>query len=263
MLGDEAATRTFGANVITHQITGKTYFQAWCMDVKFEGKNVCRHNDITTSNHASGGTTTAPLMSVEFASLAEVQEFVDADICPCCGSSLHAWQKDPATGRGYKAMTENQFWEKKINGIKKPAKKAEMRAALDRLKAAKSHQRALAAANNPSCPNVHKSETDGCAVYFDSPGNTRYPSGKTVAQTSKADFNPGMRANAVLEWEKARGKVYPVGETFNHITPKMASGCNDPKNVVRRLRDGGPDCLTIEDDQSILEKINDSVLPGI
>ena len=52
-LGDEAATRSFGSNVITHQITGKTYFKAWSMDVKFEGENVDRHLDITTSNHSS------------------------------------------------------------------------------------------------------------------------------------------------------------------------------------------------------------------
>lgn len=50
-LGDEAATRSFGANVITHTITGKTYFVAWSMDVKFEGQNVDRHLDLTTSNH--------------------------------------------------------------------------------------------------------------------------------------------------------------------------------------------------------------------
>src|SRR5262249_36689914 len=61
-LGNEAATRSFGASVITHQITGKTYFQAWSMDVKIEGKNVCRHIDITTSNHGSypGGTPPLP-----------------------------------------------------------------------------------------------------------------------------------------------------------------------------------------------------------
>ncbi len=57
-LGNEAATKSFGANVITHTITGKTYFVAWSMDVKFEGKNVDRHMDMTTSNHNSppGGT---------------------------------------------------------------------------------------------------------------------------------------------------------------------------------------------------------------
>ena len=52
-LGDEAATKGLGAGVVTHVITGKTYFVAWSMDVKFEGENVDRHIDLTTSNHAS------------------------------------------------------------------------------------------------------------------------------------------------------------------------------------------------------------------
>src|SRR5262245_18219543 len=33
-LGNEAATRSFGASVITHQITGKTVFQAGSKEVK-------------------------------------------------------------------------------------------------------------------------------------------------------------------------------------------------------------------------------------
>ena len=52
-LGNEAATKSQGAGVVTHVITGKTYFISWSMDVKFEGKNVDRHIDMTTSNHAS------------------------------------------------------------------------------------------------------------------------------------------------------------------------------------------------------------------
>lgn len=59
-LGNEAATRSFGASTVTHQITGKTYFQAWSMDVKIEGKNVCRHLDLTTSNHGSQPPGTPP-----------------------------------------------------------------------------------------------------------------------------------------------------------------------------------------------------------
>ena len=51
-LGDEAATKTLGAGVITHVITGKTYFMAWSMDVKFEGKNVDRHVDFTKDSSA-------------------------------------------------------------------------------------------------------------------------------------------------------------------------------------------------------------------
>jgi hypothetical protein len=87
VLGDEAATRTFGANVITHQITGKTYFQAWCMDVKFEDKNVCRHFDITTSNHASGGTTTAGAPALETKTRAPQQLPL---LCECCSMPPHS-----------------------------------------------------------------------------------------------------------------------------------------------------------------------------
>lgn len=55
-LGDEAATKSFGGNVLSHNITGKTYCVAWSMDVKFEGKNVDRHMDMTTSNHLCAPT---------------------------------------------------------------------------------------------------------------------------------------------------------------------------------------------------------------
>jgi hypothetical protein len=62
-LGDEAATNSFGANVVSHVITGKTYCVAWSMDVKFEGQNVDRHMDLTMSNNASVATTVAPILT--------------------------------------------------------------------------------------------------------------------------------------------------------------------------------------------------------
>lgn len=52
-LGNEAATNSFGASVLSHKITGKTFFAAWSLDVKFEGKGVPRHVDVTMSNCAS------------------------------------------------------------------------------------------------------------------------------------------------------------------------------------------------------------------
>ena len=60
-LGDEAATNGQGASVLTHVITGKTYFAAWSMNVKFEGSNVDRFTDLTTSNHASSTPGTPPI----------------------------------------------------------------------------------------------------------------------------------------------------------------------------------------------------------
>jgi hypothetical protein len=49
--GDEAATKSLGMGVVTHNIQGKCYFVAWSTDVKFEGANVVRHMDMTTHNH--------------------------------------------------------------------------------------------------------------------------------------------------------------------------------------------------------------------
>jgi hypothetical protein len=89
-LGDEAATRGLGAGVITHVITGKTYFRMWSMDVKFEGQNVDRHIDITTSNHASPIANAAvpnPNLGAMSVAAAEDRD----NICRCCGGKKHSY----------------------------------------------------------------------------------------------------------------------------------------------------------------------------
>lgn len=57
--GDEAGCAA-KKGVVTSKIKGKIYFNAWSMDVKFEGKNVVRHLDLTTHNHASKPGQTPP-----------------------------------------------------------------------------------------------------------------------------------------------------------------------------------------------------------
>jgi hypothetical protein len=49
--GDEAATKSLGMGVVTHNIQGKMKHAAWSMDVKIEGQNAIRHMDLTTHNH--------------------------------------------------------------------------------------------------------------------------------------------------------------------------------------------------------------------
>lgn len=51
--GNEAATKSFGMGVVTHQITGKAAFVAWSMDVKFEGENIPRNMDLMGQNEGS------------------------------------------------------------------------------------------------------------------------------------------------------------------------------------------------------------------
>ena len=57
--GDEAGSAA-KKGVITSKNTGKVFFNAWSMDVKFEGENVVRNLDLTTNNHASMPGNTPP-----------------------------------------------------------------------------------------------------------------------------------------------------------------------------------------------------------
>ena len=51
-MGDEAGSAA-KKGAVTSTNRGKVYFNAWSMDVKFEGENVVRHLDLTTHNHMS------------------------------------------------------------------------------------------------------------------------------------------------------------------------------------------------------------------
>jgi len=63
--GDEAG-RAPKKGIVTSKITGKVYFTSWSPNVKFEGKNVVRHLDLTTHNHSSTNpTNTCPWSYVD------------------------------------------------------------------------------------------------------------------------------------------------------------------------------------------------------
>lgn len=57
--GDEAGNAP-KKGIVTSRNKGKVYFTSWSMDVKYEGKNVVRHMDLTTHNHASQPGNTVP-----------------------------------------------------------------------------------------------------------------------------------------------------------------------------------------------------------
>ena len=62
--GDEAGSAA-KKGVVTSKNTGKVFFNAWSMDVKFEGENVVRHLDLTTNNHASMPGNTPPFPHID------------------------------------------------------------------------------------------------------------------------------------------------------------------------------------------------------
>lgn len=58
--GNEAATKSFGMSIVTHEIQGEASFVVWSMDVKIEGENVPRHLDLMGHNEACNPTATPP-----------------------------------------------------------------------------------------------------------------------------------------------------------------------------------------------------------
>ncbi|MBU2959872.1 DUF4150 domain-containing protein [Citreicella sp. C3M06] len=54
--GNEPATRSFGMDVVSHTIQGKTKFEMYSFDVLFEGKGAERLLDLTSTNHMNPAT---------------------------------------------------------------------------------------------------------------------------------------------------------------------------------------------------------------
>jgi hypothetical protein len=69
--GNEAGN-TPKKGIVTSKTKGKVYFTSWSMDVKFEGKNVVRHMDMTTHNHGSAITNTGPWPHVDAAAFGKL-----------------------------------------------------------------------------------------------------------------------------------------------------------------------------------------------
>jgi Domain of unknown function (DUF4150) len=181
-LGNEAATRSFGAGVVSHVITGKTYFIAWSMDIKFEGMNVDRHLDLTTSNHASPMGDTPPSTETEGQAAGD-----DEPECPCCHQTPpHANQVDEH-GDLYDTIDEDEFYQNivdnrqaKIDSIetditegkdytKDPDKLKRVRELCQKqLEEAKAAKAVIDAARNidPPCPNVYNPANEGCGTHF-------------------------------------------------------------------------------------------------
>lgn len=75
-MGDEAGSAA-KKGVVTSVNRGKVYFISWSMDVKVEGKNVVRHLDMTTHNHASPTTNTPPWPYADTQAISKFDECKD------------------------------------------------------------------------------------------------------------------------------------------------------------------------------------------
>lgn len=275
-LGNEAATRNFGAAVVTHQITGKTYFQAYSMDVKVEGKNVNRHLDITTSNHGSMPGNTPPMPNMESMSLASAEDTSsDEDKCPCCGEPRHANQKDPDTGLPYAQINEQDWYDKAVDvhdtkvqrmheflaknpswasqvdgkGISNQSKIDET--LRKQAEAHDAHKKLREARNKtPPCENLHNPPDTGCGTHMVK--TNKKPNTSTSKERGKLGFKDSVRRQSIAEC-RAKGHSVSSSSEVCHKTALAAGGCpSNSKNLIPK--DAlSPECKEVDDAQTLLQ----------
>ncbi|OJH41956.1 hypothetical protein BON30_01625 [Cystobacter ferrugineus] len=274
-LGNEAATRNFGAGIISHQITGKTHFISWSMDVHFEGKNVPRHIDLTTSNHGSNANNAVPTSNLA-QSASSNKDQITFNTCPCCNGPLHDNQKDPTTGQPFETLPEMEFYERIARYRMK--RRAEMQGILQQVAEGKmpmppwatklDAKSGLLVKNNiirmgdecehdfkklqelrqkhPNCPNVHNPPDEGCGVHF-----------KVLHAGLAGDTKDGgpwkkARKQSIEEW-RTKGYKIPDDDKVNHMTPADAGGCPySGRNLVPDAALKG-ECKEIEDTQTRIQ----------
>lgn len=210
-LGNEAATRSFGASVVTHQITGETYFAAWSMDVKVQGKNVCRHLDLTTSNHACHPGATPPNPNAEAMEMGQLED--EENMCGCCGGEKHS-QGSPMTFDDFYGLNETG------PGGQLTEKAAARRAFVEKVKNKKAHGCTCKGRILPEPPcNVFRKPVTKAEK-------------KKIENLHKKNSNKYRKRTGVPTNEEAL-QLFP-GESqaftdkviqINHLTPKVAGGC--------------------------------------
>ena len=276
-LGNETATRSFGASVITGQITGKTYFQASSMDVSFEGKKVNRHLDITTSNHGSQPGGTPPMPGLESMNMGGDND--EDQKCPCCKGPLHDNQKDPDTGQPYERCSEDKWYgaagERHDNKVaemhkflaKKPGwanqgnnqfkidetlrKQKEAHDMMNKLKEART--------KSPPCENLHDPPDEDCGVHFKK--TNPKPNTSDSGERARLGFTDGVR-NECIRSHKAAGRSCKSSSQVCHKTPLSAGGCPNssgnlvPKDVL------SPECAAVDDAQTSLQGLSAHVFQG-
>jgi uncharacterized Zn-binding protein involved in type VI secretion len=266
-LGNEASTKNFGASVITHVNAGKTYFRLWSFDVEFEGKGVCRHLDLTTSNHASDPPGTPPIPEAETQALVTAGT-VDETKCPCCGAPRHANQKDPVTGEPYAAISEADWYQKAVDShnakvqsmnvdiASNPSivttKAVAIAETLRKQKEAQDAMNTISAARKKSspCPNLHDPPDTGCGTHFKK--TNKKPNTSDLKERTKMGFNNTVR-NESIRLARERGFQVTGSSPVAHKTPLSAGGCPSSQDNLIPNQALSPECQSLDEAQTLLQ----------
>jgi hypothetical protein len=235
-LGNEAATKAFGMSVITHQITGKTYFQAWSMDVQIEGKHVCRHSDITTSNHASAPGATPPNPNLEAVGWGELED--ETGKCACCNGTRHSagkpmtmedWYTKDSAGNTAPHAADYHALMADVANRKSASPPCTCSSKLVPSPPCNVHRRPLAPAEKSAIKSAWNSLRDTYQGVFGVPSEAQVI----------ADLTPKLgRAPVQSEIQDER--------QVNHLTPKTAGGCPVGEGNLEKNGDLCPVCRGLD-----------------
>lgn len=262
-LGDEAATKTLGQGVITHVITGKTYFVAWSMDVKFEGENVDRHIDLTTSNHASP-MANASLPNPNLDAIAIGQSEEKTGICECCKKKIHSRGAPMSFSDFYGLEETSDGKAPKVDGSNLTAKAKRGRALTDR---------AMNKKQNGCTCNAKVMPEKPCNVFREMPkGRGRKGKKKKSATKKKIDMayktskkalqkalgiatEATTRAKLRSQTGKTRIKKSEVNNErrINHLTPRGAGGCPTGKGNLQAAQEMCTVCRQLDQEFTDLQ----------
>jgi hypothetical protein len=247
-LGNEAATRNFGASLLTASIKGKTCFQAASMNVIFEGAPVNRHLDLATSNHGSEPPGTPPIPGMESMNGGAGKDGeVEGPKCPCCRAAAHPNQIGP-DGKLSEVVTQDAYYASKVEPFVERRTQMEAMVVSGKLPAwastpgrdpnprynglptkdiiigkgkdaAKSlHELQELVKANPGCSNLHRPPDVDCGTHL-------RPNGQALVARRKL-FDP-VRKKYLLAFRKKNPHLTQVTQhsPVGHMTPLDAGGC--------------------------------------
>lgn len=257
-LGNEAATGSFGGGLASAQTSGKTYFAMWSMDVRAESLCVCRHGDLTTSNHGSNANTGPQTALGEMAPPGAGTGGADKPKCECCGQDMHESQM--VDGKPGPVVTEEQWYcigkeeeddiaralDELAKGWPHPQNKTAMKRAEQQLTALaerdsqmRNRRAVIAMGKEMGCKCLPEPP---CDVYRAMPEGAKKKAVDVWKRESQA-------------YREAHG--FPPGAT-SHRVPKSAGGCPGSRDDTGNLAHDselGPDCM--EYDHGILTDAHD------
>lgn len=206
------------------------------MDAKAEGKNLCRHVDITTSNHASYPGSTPPYPEMETMSALALDRIANKQ-CPCCGKDTCV----SAFKEGEKAQSMEEFY-----GIGAPTEEGAARMKL--------YKQTLGLKEKACTCQGRVFPKAPCDV-FRSPERERTIAIERQWGYSSTDFKTYFVTtypSAIADFCAANPTQLPpsTGERFHkvdHLTPKSGGGCPDNPGNLQPHDTLCITCKTIDD----------------